>query len=83
MTYFYNPPKVIQGLIPSHRLPLTHPQCLVTHMTLFLLRIPSSSSKFELFPPNPKFSLLEDIFIPSMLYFHSSAIASVISSNLS
>ena len=65
MTYFYNYNKVIQGLIPSHSLPPTHPWCLVTPVSLVLL-IPQSSSKFELLLPNPKCTLLEDILSPDM-----------------
>ena len=76
MTYFYNSPKVLQGRIPSHRLPPTHSWCLVTSMTLVLLLIPSSSSKFESLLTKPKCALLEDIFSHEMSYCHRYAIRS-------
>ena len=76
MKYFDNPPNVIQGLIHSHRLPPTHPWCLVTSMPLGLLLNPSSSSEFELLLPSPKCSLLEAIFSPDMSDCHRFVIRS-------
>ena len=81
MKYFYNSHKALQVLIPSHMIPPTHPLCLVTPMTLALLLIPQSSSKFELLLPNPKCALLEDNFSPDISYCHSFATSSAIKSD--
>ena len=50
-------------------------------MTLVLLLIPQSSSKFELLLPNPKCALLLAMFSPDMSDCHSSAISYAIRSN--
>ena len=83
ITYFYNPPKVLEVWIPSHRIPPTHPWCSVTPMTLVLFLIPQSSSKFECLPQMSKCDLLVDMFSPEISYFNIYGIWSEIRSDMS